>query len=142
MSIDRIAAWGHDRSMRIESIDFNRSSETELALITSPPFDQNIYQEFQKLLSNSAPLSTVQFREEASRLCISTPSLSLTLRETIESFLTSAEHAADEAKKIVAEKERLTVQRKERAIAEAARAMGVTVKRADSDYPRLPGNSR
>jgi hypothetical protein len=141
MSIDRIAAGRHHRFMRIESIDFNRSSETELALITSPPFDRNVYQEFQKLLSNSAPLSTVQFREEASRLCISTASLSLTLRETIESFLTSAEQAAAEVQKAVAEQERLTIQKKERAIAEAARAMGIKVKRAESDYPGLPGNS-
>jgi hypothetical protein len=124
--------------MRIESIDFNFSSETELALVPSPPFDRQVYQEFQKLLTQDGPLSTVRFREEASRLYICTPELSLKLRETIEDFLTNAEHAAARAKRAEAEKERLDTERKERAILTAARALGLRINRANSDSLKLP----
>lgn len=126
------------RFMRIESIDFHRSSETELALVPSPPIDRQVYQEFQKLLTRDGPLSTVRFREEASRLYISTPSLSLKLRETIEDFLTNAEHAADRVKKAAAEKERFDRERKERAISAAARALGLRINRTNSDSGKLP----
>jgi hypothetical protein len=116
--------------MKIESIDFHCSSETELALIPSRPFDHHVYQEFQKLLTGDGPLSMVHFREEAGRLYISTPSLSLKLRETIESFLTSAENAVARTQKAEAEKERLKTQKKESAIGAAARALGLTIKRS------------
>jgi hypothetical protein len=132
----------HPGAMRIESIDFQRSSETELALITSPPCDPHIYREFQKLLPSTDPLSAVQFREEASRLCISTSSLSLKLRETIESFLTSAESAVAQTRRAEAEKERLDIQRKERAISAAARALGLTIRRADSDFLKSARDSK
>jgi hypothetical protein len=140
--IAKIPARHYCASVRIESIDFNRSTETELALITSPPVDAHIYQEFQKLVANSAPLSTVQFREEANRLCVSTSSLSLKLRDTIEDFLTNAEQLVSQARRAEAEKERLDTQRKERAISAAARAMGLRIRRVDSEIPRLPERSR
>jgi hypothetical protein len=103
--------------------------------------DPHIYQEFQKLVANSAPLSAVQFREEANRLCVSTPSLSLKLRDTIEDFLTSAEQTVTLVRRAEAEKERLDIQRKERAISAAARAMGLRIRRADTDLPRVPDRS-
>jgi hypothetical protein len=124
--------------MKIESIDFHRSSETELALIPSPPFDKDVYREFEKLLTSDGPLSRVNFREEANRLFIRTPSMSLKLRETIESYLTSAENAVARAKRAEAEKERLETLRKERAISAAARALGLTIRRTDPDSPKAP----
>jgi hypothetical protein len=124
--------------MRIESIDFYRSSETELALVPSPPIDRQVYQEFEKLLTGDGPLSKVRFREEASRLFISTPALSLKLRETIEDFLTSAEHAAARANRAEAEKERSDTERKERAISAAARALGLKINRTKPDSAKSP----
>jgi hypothetical protein len=128
--------------MRIESIDFHRSSETELALITSPPFDRNVYLEFQKLVADAAPLNEVHFREEASRLCIIAPSLSLNLREAIESYLTAAENTVAQTQRMAAEQEKLSIQRKERAVSTAARALGLKIRRLDSDFPRLPPASQ
>jgi hypothetical protein len=126
--IDRISARHHNGFVIIESIDRQYSSETELACTTAPPLDDYVFQHFCGLLKSTGKLDTVKFREEGGRLYISAASWSPHLRDTIDSFLTSAENASAQARHAHAEKTRLERHKRERAIDAAAKALGVPIK--------------
>lgn len=114
--------------MIIESIDRQHSTETELACRTAPPIDAIVFQQFCSLLKSAGKLSSVKFNEQEGRLHIASAAWSPQLRDTIDSFLTSAETAALQTQKAQAEKTRLERHKRDRAIDAAAQALGVPIK--------------
>ncbi len=115
-------------AMIIECIDRQYSSEVELACRTSPPLDQEVFQYFRKLLAGPGPLAAVKFREESGMLYISAASLTPKVRDLIDALLTSAETEHAHAQRAQAERTRVELHKKERALEAAARALGVPIK--------------
>jgi hypothetical protein len=80
------------------------------------------------MLKSAGKLGTVKFREQEGRLHIGSAAWTPQLRDTIDSFLTSAETAVFQTQKGHAEKTRLERHKRDRAIDAASQAFGVPIK--------------